>query len=100
MLEKIFAPETYSMLGGMAITFCKNLVVAILVYYIGSKLIKWISKLITKALERSKVDKSLFSFLTSIVNVVLSSSSFPSSVSKPLRSSPSSLQLVWQSAWH
>ena len=71
MLEKIFAPETYSMLGGMAITFCKNLIVAILVYYIGSKLIKWISKLITKALERSKVDKSLFSFLTSIVNVVL-----------------------------
>lgn len=71
MLEKIFAPETYSMLGEMAITFCKNLIVAILVYYIGSKLIKWISKLITKALERSKVDKSLFSFLTSIVNVVL-----------------------------
>ena len=71
MLEKIFSPETYSMLGGMAITFCKNLIVAIIVYYVGSKLIKWISKLVTKALERSKVDRSLFSFLTSIVNVVL-----------------------------
>ena len=71
MLEKIFSPETYSMLGGMAITFCKNLIVAIIVYYVGSKLIKWISKLVTKALERSNVDRSLFSFLTSIVNVVL-----------------------------
>jgi small conductance mechanosensitive channel len=51
--------------------FCKSLIVAAIVYYIGSRLIRLVAKLITKALERSKVDPSLFTFLTSIVNVVL-----------------------------
>ena len=59
------------MLGQWAFAFCKSLIVAAIVYYVGSKLIKLVSKLITKALERSKVDPSLFSFLTSIANVVL-----------------------------
>lgn len=71
MLEKIFSPETYSLLGQWAFGFCKSLIVAAIVYFIGSRLIKLVSKLIVKALQRSKVDPSLFSFLTSIVNVVL-----------------------------
>ncbi len=71
MMEKIFSPETYSMLGQWALGFCKSLLVAIIVYIIGSWLIKWIKKLFVKMLERSKVDASLYSFLTSIVNVVL-----------------------------
>jgi small conductance mechanosensitive channel len=70
-MEKIFSPETYSMLGQWALGFCKSLLVAIIVYIIGSWLIKWIKKLFVKMLERSKVDASLYSFLTSIVNVVL-----------------------------
>ena len=71
MMDKIFSPETYSMLGQWALGFCKSLLVAIIVYIIGSWLIKWIKKLFVKMLERSKVDASLYSFLTSIVNVVL-----------------------------
>ena len=71
MLEKIFSPETYSLLGQWAMGFCKNLIVAAIVYYIGCRLIKLATRLINKALERSKVDPSLFSFLTSITSVVL-----------------------------
>ncbi|MCR4602012.1 MAG: mechanosensitive ion channel [Prevotella sp.] len=71
MMDKIFSPETYSMLGQWALGFCKNLLVAVIVYIIGSWLIKWIKKLFVKMLERSKVDASLYSFLTSIVSVVL-----------------------------
>jgi small conductance mechanosensitive channel len=71
MIEKVFSPETYSLLGQWAFGFCKSLIVAAIVYFIGSKLIKLVSKLVVKALERSKVEPSLFSFLTSIVNVVL-----------------------------
>ena len=71
MIEKIFSPESYSLLGQWAFGFCKSLVVAAIVYFVGSRLIKLVSKLVTKALERSKVDPSLFTFLTSIVNVVL-----------------------------
>ena len=71
MLDKIFSPDTYSVLGQWALGFCKNLIVAIIVYVIGSWLIKWAKKLFLKMLERSKVDTSLYTFLTSIVNVVL-----------------------------
>ena len=71
MLEKILSPETYSMLGQWAFAFVKNLVAAVIVYFIGRWLIKWITKLITKMMERSKVEKSLYTFLSSIVSVVL-----------------------------
>jgi small conductance mechanosensitive channel len=70
MLEKFLSPETYSLLIEWALSFCKNAIVAIIVYFIGSFIIKWGIRLITKMLERSKVDKSLYTFLTSIVNVV------------------------------
>lgn len=70
MLEKILSPETYSLLGNWAMSFCKNLIVAIIVYFIGRYIIKWLNKLITKMLKRSNVDPSLYSFLTSIVSVV------------------------------
>ena len=71
MLEKIFSPETYSMLGQWALGFCKSLVVAIIVYLIGKYVIKWITKLVSKMLKKSKVEPSLASFLKSIVSVVL-----------------------------
>ncbi len=70
MLEKIFSPETYSLIGQWAVGFCKNLIVAALVYFIGSWIIKWGIRILTKMLEKSKVDKSLYTFLTSIINVV------------------------------
>ena len=70
MLEKFLSPETYSLLIEWALSFCKNAIVAIIVYFIGSFIIKWGIRLITKILERSKVDKSRYTFLTSIVNVV------------------------------
>ena len=71
MLEKIFSPETYSVLGQWAFGFCKSLIVAILVYLIGKFIIGWITKAFRKVLKKSKIDPSLFSFLTSIVSVVL-----------------------------
>ena len=70
-MDKLFSPETYSMLGQWALGFCKNLLVAIIVYIIGSWMIKWLRKLFVKMLETSKVDTTLYSFLTSIVSVVL-----------------------------
>ncbi|MBQ6064209.1 MAG: mechanosensitive ion channel [Prevotella sp.] len=71
MIEKILSPETYALLGQWALGFCKNALVAFIVYIVGSWLIKWVVKLFTKVLERNKVEPTLYSFLTSIVNVVL-----------------------------
>ena len=71
MVDKIFSPETYSMLGQWAIEFCKDLAVAVIVFIIGNWLIKWTKKLVKKMLQRSKIEPSLTTFLTSIVNVVM-----------------------------
>ncbi len=71
MLDQFFSPETYSLLGQWALGFCKDLLVAIIVYVVGRFLIKWIKKLVLKMLQRSKVDSSLYTFLTSIVNVIM-----------------------------
>jgi len=71
MTEKIFSPETYSMIGQWAIGFCKDLVVAVVVFIIGNWLIKWTKKLFRRMLQRSKIEPSLTTFLTSIVNVVM-----------------------------
>ncbi len=71
MLEKMFSPETYALLGQWAVSFCKNAIVAAIVYLVGSFIIKWVIRLATKMLEKSNVEKSLYTFLTSIVRVVL-----------------------------
>ncbi len=59
------------MIGQWAIGFCKDLVVAVIVFIIGNWLIKWMKKLIKKMMQRSKIEPSLTTFLTSIINVVL-----------------------------
>jgi len=71
MLEKILSPEFYATLVQWAMHFCKSLVVALIVFFIGRWVIKFLSRLITKILERNKVEASLYTFLTSIVNVML-----------------------------
>ncbi len=71
ILDKIFLPETYSLLTQWALTFCKSAITAIIVYLIGSRLIKWICKLSVKALQKSHVDESLYGFLNSIISVTL-----------------------------
>lgn len=71
MIEKLLSPETYSVMGQWAMGFCKNLVVALVVYFIGKYIIKWITKIVSKMLKKSNVEPSLSSFLKSIVSVVL-----------------------------
>lgn len=71
MLEKLLSPETYALLIQWGLSFVKNAIIALIVYFVGSFLIKWAIRLFTKLLERSKVDKTLYTFLTSIINVVL-----------------------------
>lgn len=71
MIDKLLSPDTYSMLGQWAIGFVKNIIVALIIYFIGRWLIKWIVKIFTKLLEKNKVEMTLYTFLSSIVRVVL-----------------------------
>ena len=71
MLERFLSPDTYALMGQWALSFCKSLIIAIVVFIVGRWLIKWINRLFIKMLERSKVEESLYTFLTSVVSVLL-----------------------------
>ena len=71
MIEKIFSEVPYDQLWQWALTFCKNAVLAVIVYFIGRWVIKWVVRLATKMMNRSKIDPTLYSFLNSIISVVL-----------------------------
>ena len=71
ILEKMISAIPYEQLWGWGLTLCKNIVLAIIVYFIGRFIIKWLIRLFTKLLQRSKVEPTLYTFLCSIINVVL-----------------------------
>lgn len=51
--------------------FAINLAIAILVFYVGKMLIKWIHRVMQKVFVRRRVDASLGTFVLSMVNIVL-----------------------------
>ena len=71
ILDKLFEAVPYDQLWHWALTFCRNLMVAAIVYFIGRYLVRFIITVFTRMLQRSKVDPTLYTFLNSIINVVL-----------------------------
>lgn len=67
------------MIGGMALSAVaaflieigKKILMALLVYLVGSKLIKWLVKLYDKIVEKSKLDLSVASFLRNFIKIAL-----------------------------
>lgn len=60
-----------TILQTFALTYGGKLISGLIILFIGLKLIKYITKLSRKGLERSSVDKSLYSFLLSATKVTL-----------------------------
>ena len=71
MFEQIMNSVPYEQLWQWGLSFCKNVILAVIVYFVGRYIIKWLIALFTKMLQRSKVETTLYTFLSSIVNVVL-----------------------------
>ncbi|MBQ3681149.1 MAG: mechanosensitive ion channel, partial [Paludibacteraceae bacterium] len=53
------------------VAFGKNLLAAILIYFIGRYIIKFINKLVKTALEKRDIDPAIKSFVSSLVNIAL-----------------------------
>lgn len=53
------------------ITLGKNILAAVLIYFIGSYIIKRILKISTKLMEKKQMEASLFTFLNSLLQIVL-----------------------------
>lgn len=71
MIDKLLSPDTYTMLGQWAFSLVKNILIAFIIYFVGRWLIKWVTRLFTAVLEKNNVERSLYTFLTSIIRVVL-----------------------------
>jgi small conductance mechanosensitive channel len=69
--SELISGETLPQLFAYAVSFCKNLVVACVVFFIGKWIICHLMSLVVKAMRKKKVEASLFSFIRSIVSVSL-----------------------------
>lgn len=63
--------SAFSKLVEISIDFGERLLAAIIIFVIGKFIINWINKLFAKLLEKQHVDKSVQSFLKSMVNILL-----------------------------
>jgi small conductance mechanosensitive channel len=64
-------PDWANLLLREALVFGKNLIICIVIYFIGRKLIKYINVIFSKLLNRQNLDPSVVSFLKSLINIVL-----------------------------
>jgi small conductance mechanosensitive channel len=53
------------------LTFGKNLIVALLIFFLGRRVAKWLNRLLQKSFERSNMEEGLSHFLLSLIQVVL-----------------------------
>ncbi len=74
-LEKVAKPDVLKgYLNDMVphlIDFALRVVIALLIYFIGKKIIRWLRKLLRRALERSGVDEGVKQFLDSCAKITL-----------------------------
>lgn len=74
-LEKVAKPDVLKgYLNDMVphlIDFALRVIIALLIYFIGKKIIRWLRKLLRRALERSGVDEGVKQFLDSCAKITL-----------------------------
>jgi small conductance mechanosensitive channel len=70
-LQDYLSGDALQQLLTYAVSFCKNVLVAVVVFAIGKWLICHINTLVYKAMRKKKVEASLFSFIRSIVSCSL-----------------------------
>ena len=66
-----FWQEAKMFLSNIIFKNLPNLLVALLVFWIGLKLIKWFNRFLERFYERKNVDKSLRYFLRTLLNIIL-----------------------------
>lgn len=54
-----------------ALSLGKNILIALIVLFVGRKIIKWVLKLIDKAAKKSKLDPMVLKFIDSIIDIAL-----------------------------
>lgn len=70
-LSNEFGGIALSTLTGYAVTLAKNIVAAVIIYFIGKFLIGRILKIVRAIMQKREVEPSLFSFLNSLLTILL-----------------------------
>jgi small conductance mechanosensitive channel len=70
-LKAIFQSNLLDSLFHKVFNFGLNLVVCIIIYWIGRKLIKYLNRLVEKIMSSKDFDSSVASFLKSLINIIL-----------------------------
>ena len=66
-----FSESAIQNLSGYAVSLCKNLIAAVVIYIIGKWIIRKVNSIVSKLMRKKHVEASLQTFLESIVNVSL-----------------------------
>lgn len=70
-INQILTQEAVEQLASYAVNFCKDLLAAIVVFFIGKWIVKWVIKATIKVMKKRNVEASLFSFTKSMISVTL-----------------------------
>lgn len=70
-INQILTQEAIEQLTSYAVNFCKDLLAAIVVFFIGKWIVKWVIKATIKVMKKRNVEASLFSFTKSMISVTL-----------------------------
>lgn len=70
-IQSWFGESAVHTISGYAVTFCKNIIVALIIYFVGKWLVRKLVSLIEKLLTKRKVEPSLKGFLSSVIQVCL-----------------------------
>lgn len=71
MFENIDIQKYIGQFTDWSITFIPKVLLAAVVLFIGFKIVKRLEKIITKSIEKSKIDNEVSSFLISIIDIIL-----------------------------
>lgn len=75
LLASLFTKEKFQELGDIILKWFlgagKNILIALVVLFVGNKLVKWVIKLIGKTTEKSKMEPIVAKFLVSLIKFIL-----------------------------
>lgn len=70
-INYLLSEDTLNMIVQYGVTFCKNLIVAVIIYFVGRFIISKVTQLVRKLMQKKNIEPSLFSFFDSLISISL-----------------------------
>lgn len=70
-INYLLSEDTLNMIVQYGVAFCKNLIVAVIIYFVGRFIISKVTQLVRKLMQKKNIEPSLFSFFDSLISISL-----------------------------